>query len=73
MPAEPDETYSNIRQILGELIGSRVVDITQHDAQEWAETKKSYFMLMFDNGCYLKCFIGDDGFEHNCEKEDTSK
>lgn len=64
-----EEIYSNIRSILNELIGKRLVDITQHDEDEFAETQKSYVMLMFEDGNYVKFFVGDDGFCHNCDEE----
>jgi len=60
--------YSNIRQILGSLIGKTLVDITQHDKDEFAETG-SFIQFHFDNGGYVKVPIGDDGFHHNCEEE----
>jgi hypothetical protein len=25
-------------------------------------------MLMFENGCYIKFFVGEDGFVHNCDE-----
>lgn len=65
-----DEAYSNIRDILGDLMGARVVDITQHDEDEFAADGRSYVMILFDNGRYVKFFVGDDKdgyeFEHNC-------
>lgn len=66
MAEEPEKTYDNIREILGSLIGAKVVDITQHDHDELVETKKGFIQIHFDNGEYLKFFIGDDGFDHNC-------
>lgn len=66
MADEPKREYSNIRQILGSLIGTKVLDITQHDPEEWDETGKSYIQLHFDNGEFVKFFIGDDGFDHSC-------
>ncbi len=71
-----NEPYSTIREILGPLIGLKLVDITQHDAEEYAETKRSYVMLMFEDGSYVKFFqapcAGDDepAFEHNCGAEE---
>jgi len=68
-----EKPYANIREILGELIGKRVEDVTQHDADEWAETKQSYIMLQFEGGVYVKFFIGDDGFCHNCSEDDEEE
>jgi len=60
-----DETYSSIREIIGEAIGRKIVEITQHDEDEYAETKKSYVQLHLDDGNYIKFFVGDDGFVHS--------
>lgn len=64
-----DEVYSNIRMILGPLIGKTLVDITQHDKEEFAETKESYIQFHFEDGLYVKIPIGDGGFHHNCEED----
>lgn len=62
-----DEVFSNIRDILGELIGKRLVDITQHDDAE----EDSFVELMFEDGLYLKFPVPDDyGFHHNCGEEE---
>jgi len=58
------ESYSNIRDILGDLVGQRLVEVTQHDMDEWQETGEAYIMLMFENGASLQVFIGEDGFEY---------
>lgn len=57
--------YSNIRDIIGSLIGHRLVDITQQDPDEFEETGESYVMLHFDDGTYLKFPVADSGFRHN--------
>lgn len=64
---EPEEIYSSIREFLGSLIGHTLVDITQHDKDEFDENKKAFVQLHFDDGSYLKFPIGDDGFDHNVE------
>jgi len=61
-----EDVYSNIRDILPGVIGKRIIDITQHDQEEFATDGLCYVMLMLDDGSYLKFFIGDDGFSHNC-------
>lgn len=61
-----EQTYSNIRDILGELIGKKLVDITQHDKEEYDETQDAYIMLMFEDGCYLKFYVDERGLHHNC-------
>lgn len=62
--------YTNIRKILGSLIGRTLVDITQHDQEEFAENQQSFIQFHFDNGEYVKIPIGDDGFHHNCGDDD---
>lgn len=57
--------YSTIRQIIGTLIGHKLVDITQHDEQEWMETGVAYVMLMFDDGRTLKFYIDEEGFDYD--------
>ena len=67
---EDEDGYSNIRGFLGELIGARVIDISQHDREDWDENHESYVMLMFDNGRYVKIYCrGEENepiFETNC-------
>lgn len=60
-----DDAYANVRHpdLLGPFVGLRVVDITQHDEEEWKDTKRSYIALHFENGGTLQFPIGDDGFE----------
>jgi hypothetical protein len=61
--------FGNIRNILGKIIGTRVVDITQHDKDEFAETGESFIQFHFDDGSYVKFPIGPDGFHHNCDED----
>ena len=58
------DSYSTIRDpgLLGPFIGRRVVDITQQDADEFAE-HGSYVCLHFDNGGTVTFPIGERGFE----------
>lgn len=60
-----DDRYTNVRhpELLGPFVGLRVVDITQHDREEWEETRQSYVALHFENGQTVHFPIGDDGFE----------
>jgi hypothetical protein len=62
--ADDDETYSNVRDpgMLGPLIGQRVIEITQHDAEEFDLYGESRIYLHFDNGMTLSFPIGDAGF-----------
>ena len=60
--------YSNIRELLGPFIGQKLVDITQHDQEEWEAGQEAYVCLMFDSGHTIKFPITDEGFEHTCEE-----
>lgn len=66
---DSEEVYSNIRHpdMLGPFIGKRVVDITQHDKDEWEETQQSYVQLHFEDGSYIKFPVGDEPFEIHIE------
>lgn len=62
----PDaERYSTIRDpdLLGPLVGQRVVDITQHDADEFEEEGRSYVAFHFENGMTVTFPIEDLGFD----------
>lgn len=59
---EPD-SYANIREYLGSLIGKRLMDVTQHDQEEWEEQGESYVCLMFEDGSSVKFPIGDHAFD----------
>lgn len=58
-------SYSNIRDaaLLGPLIGARVIDITQHDEDEFKENGESRIYFHFDNGITVSFPIGDAGFD----------
>lgn len=64
MSDETEGEYSNIRSLLGEFIGRRVVDITQHDEDEFKENGACYVALHFDNGGTITFDITDDGGFH---------
>ena len=51
-----DAPYANIRILLGTLIGQKLIDITQHDREEWEEDQESYVHLMFEDGSSVKFF-----------------
>lgn len=59
-----DEVYSTIRAIIGDAIGQTIVDITQHDREEWEADRRSYVALHLSGGGTLRFFIGDDGFDY---------
>lgn len=52
---------------MGSAIGHTLVDITQHDHEEWEENGFGFVMLHFDDGQYMKFYIERLGFDHNCE------
>ena len=55
-----DYRYANIRQMLGFVIGRRVVDVLQQDEDEWNDTSQAYVELLFDDGSRV-CFpIGNE-------------
>lgn len=56
--------YVNIRDddLLGPCIGATVVDVTQHDKDEYAD-RGSFVALHFSNGMTVQFPIGEDGFE----------
>jgi hypothetical protein len=62
---DDDDGYQNVRdpEVFGPLIGERVVDVTQHDRDEWDENRVSYVCLHFGNGMVVKFPIGDAGIE----------
>lgn len=55
----------NVRDsdVLGQIIGRRVVDVTQHDEDEFQETKRAFVAIHFDNGMTVEIPIGDEGFD----------
>lgn len=55
----PEEPYANIREIIGELIGAKIVDITQHDQEYFERTGRSFVDLMFDTGNVLRIYVWD--------------
>lgn len=57
------EHFQNIRGVLGNFIGQKVIDITQIDDDEWKNGDHPYLMLMFENGSYLKLYCCGMGFE----------
>lgn len=63
-----DKIFHNVRDILGWATDQRIIDITQHDTDEYAEDKEHYVMLMLENGGYIKFPISHLGF--SCEQPD---
>lgn len=42
--------YATIRDAIGELIGKRLVEVTQHDEEFFRESNVGFIDLMFDSG-----------------------
>jgi hypothetical protein len=54
-----NDTSGNIRQILGHLIGQRLIDITQEDEEDRAAGRDGFVQFMFENGDTFKTFAAD--------------
>ena len=54
-----EEGYANIREILGDFIGQRVLTISQHDRDDFLAGEDAFVELMFENGMTLKFFTLD--------------
>ena len=59
-----EETFANIRDFLGFLLGQQLVDITQHDREEWVESREAYVCLHFANGGTITIPITKEGFDY---------
>ena len=55
------EPYATVREFMGGCIGQRVVDITQHDEDEFREEGLSFVSLHFEDGTTVTFNVGDDG------------
>jgi len=56
-----NEEYSTIREILGEFIGTKIIEITQHDQEYFQRTGRSFVDLMLDSGDVLRFYVEDQG------------
>jgi hypothetical protein len=45
---------ASIRRLLGNFIGQTVVDITQHDVEDWLAGGDPYVQIQFGNGEFLQ-------------------
>lgn len=69
-----EEEYANIREVIPTaVIGSTVVDITQHDQAFFDETGKAFVQLMFSTGDTIRFYIGDDGIEVNLDGDEEDE
>lgn len=70
---DDDEVYANVREFLGWAVGQRILDITQHDEDEFAENEEAYVMVQLDNGGWIRFIVegfswSEDGTdEKECE------
>ena len=58
----PERYETTIRGVLGHLAGRTIVDVVQHDPDEWEKDGSCYVQLLLDDGGYVKFHIGDEGF-----------
>ena len=52
-----DDSYANIREILGDFIGRRLLEITQHDEEYFVRTGRSFIDFMFEDGDVLRFYL----------------
>lgn len=62
--AREEEFYATIRHFLGSMIGLRIVDITQHDEDDYRENGQGFVMLLLDDGRWLK-FVDPRRIQYN--------
>lgn len=43
-----------VRDQLAEFIGQRLIEVTQHDPDEYRSDHHAYIMLMFENGAVMQ-------------------
>lgn len=55
------EPYANVRELLGALIGRRVLDVTQQDEADWLAGDEAHVMIMFDDGSWVRVYPDRDG------------
>lgn len=58
-----DDPYVTVRELLGKLMGQRVIEITQHDEEEFITEQACYISLHFENGLTVTFHIGESGFD----------
>lgn len=65
-----EERYASIRDLLGEVVGQTIVDITQHDAEFFDRTGKTFIQFMLSSGDTLRIYIQDHGMVINPEDDE---
>lgn len=69
-----EEEYASIREVIpAAVIGSTVIDITQHDQAFFDETGKVFVQFMFSSGDTIRFYIGDDGIEVNTDSDEEDE
>lgn len=58
-----EEGYATVRELLGCILGRTVVEVTQHDEDEFMETGQAYISMHFDNGTVVTFPVGEDPVE----------
>lgn len=56
------EEYATVRDHLGSLIGKTLIDVTQHDQEDWEQRGEAFVVLMFSDGSSVKFPTGDLAF-----------
>ena len=51
-----EEDYVTIRNILGEMVGKKLIEITQHDEETFKKTGRAFIDLMFDSGDFIRFY-----------------
>ncbi len=59
----------NIRECIGHFIGRTIEDITQHDRDEFEESRRTHIQFLLSGGDYIKFFIGPDGFQYSADED----
>lgn len=54
------DRYANIRELLP-VVGLVVVEVTQHDEEDYMLGGPAFFMIHFDSGLTLQVEVCDDG------------
>lgn len=60
----PDDTYANIRELLGSFVGKRLEDVTQHDRDDWEQDGRTFVTLMFEGGDTITFNTGERACTH---------
>ena len=68
-----NEEYANIRGIIGEFVGQKVLDITQHDEEYFKRTGRSFVDFMFDSGDVLRIYITGGGICMSVNPDDETE